>query len=664
MKEEKKERKEEKKDTNISGNPIVNLQIYESKPAFQPSKKPPPTVYQPFPGMNIQEIYAIPNAPSSLNQFMSANTNPYNITYPPILKEYNISLAGPTGDHLRHSVLYEDVLPDKSVIGTYDSLSSRKTMYEYVRSRLFTNGDGEDVSWYDNTPDSIFNKFKLTDDVNPYNENRLSWNKYAGLPDGFLLYMSCWPIRYDQVQTVCAKESTGINVRIYRLTEGAYNIYGKHHNSMLNYDQWRELYFYKYIRQHILDTKVCPHFAGYFGFYISLNSGIDFNKILLAKNGKQSCEIDNILKQKNDYVLQQLYGPCDVEPEKIKLERERNEYKGKVLVILTEAQTYTLYGWSRITYSQNGNVFTTVNTGYHKSEVWNALFFQLMYTLLVMNKYGIAIKNYSLKKNVLVKDLKLSGPSTKYWKYIINGIEYYIPNYGYMIIIDSDYQDPEGPLTFPFQPIKHDPKLHYKVNESQHKLQGTIFKDYNKYNETDLALIRTEIIAMMRKSFDPDLFRNDFVNDGCTSPGGEALNHLTSIINYINKAGPNMNLNELVLSTMNNYLHSRTGTLLRENEIQNIRKNDKNFATGDMIVNEESYQSFVFVIFVNDLPNNQCLVYTADKNMKKRDNTWLIPKHVSKSLLYGYNKYEPILQEFKVGEPSFSEEDLIETYIL
>ena len=28
-----------------------------------------------------------------------------------------------------------------------------------------------------------------------------------------------------------------------------------------------------------------------------------------------------------------------------------------------------------------------------------------------------------------------------YWKYVINGIEYYVPNYGHMVMIDSTFKD-------------------------------------------------------------------------------------------------------------------------------------------------------------------------------------------------------------------------------
>ena len=90
-------------------------------------------------------------------------------------------------------------------------------------------------------------------DLNPYNSHRFSLNPYKGLPKGFLLYRSCYPIRRDERQdtnVICAPESTGINVRIYKLTEGAYLV-NKLSNILdyTDFDEWREISFYEFIRE-------------------------------------------------------------------------------------------------------------------------------------------------------------------------------------------------------------------------------------------------------------------------------------------------------------------------------------------------------------------------------------------------------------------------------
>ena len=55
----------------------------------------------------------------------------------------------------------------------------------------------------------------------------------------------------------------------------------------------------------------------------------------------------------------------------------------------------------------------------------------------------IFISNFDLERNVFVKDLSFRGTVTEYWKYKINGVDYYIPNLGYLVMIDSNFGDVE-----------------------------------------------------------------------------------------------------------------------------------------------------------------------------------------------------------------------------
>ena len=116
--------------------------------------------------------------------------------------------------------------------------------------------------------------------MNPYNASRFSRNPYKGLPYGFLIFRSCYPIRHDErtASTICARDSTGINVRIYRLTEGAYMV-NRTTQKVEDYDQWREMAFYDYVKDQILKPKVCPNFVIMYGYNITLDSKIDFESI-------------------------------------------------------------------------------------------------------------------------------------------------------------------------------------------------------------------------------------------------------------------------------------------------------------------------------------------------------------------------------------------------
>ena len=48
-------------------------------------------------------------------------------------------------------------------------------------------------------------------------------------------------------------------------------------------------------------------------------------------------------------------------------------------------------------------------------------------------------ENFSLEDNIFVKDIYSNTEVLGYWKYIVDGISYYIPNYGYILLIDSNF---------------------------------------------------------------------------------------------------------------------------------------------------------------------------------------------------------------------------------
>ena len=48
---------------------------------------------------------------------------------------------------------------------------------------------------------------------------------------------------------------------------------------------------------------------------------------------------------------------------------------------------------------------------------------------------------FSILNNFYIKDVSTPGPISKYWKYIVDDVEYYVPNCGYLVMFDSNYVD-------------------------------------------------------------------------------------------------------------------------------------------------------------------------------------------------------------------------------
>ena len=158
----------------------------------------------------------------------------------------------------------------KQFMGTVTTLGERIAINNYMRAMMFPNGDGKDIGLDGKSPNSLLAHLKFMD-LNPYNTYKLSPNPYKGLPIDYLIFRSCYPIRHDPVGStvVCAKNSIGMNIRIYKLTQGAYMMNNLKDKSIKDYEEWREISYYEYVREHILKKKQIPNFAMMYGYDIS-----------------------------------------------------------------------------------------------------------------------------------------------------------------------------------------------------------------------------------------------------------------------------------------------------------------------------------------------------------------------------------------------------------
>ena len=177
-------------------------------------------------------------------------------------------------------MIYEDLLPGKGTLTTFKTLGERTSQIQFVRTVLFNEGDGVEVNLDGSSVNGLLSRMKFLD-LNPYNTNKFSNNPYKGLPSGFLLYRTCYPIKRSEPfgHATCAKDSMAINVRIYKLTAGSYLINKQNNVKMNEYNQWREIIYYEYIRENIIKKKVCPNFVSLFGYYLCRRSNINFDKI-------------------------------------------------------------------------------------------------------------------------------------------------------------------------------------------------------------------------------------------------------------------------------------------------------------------------------------------------------------------------------------------------
>jgi hypothetical protein len=626
----------------------------------------------------------------------------YGMQPAPVYKEYNINIGGVAGSHLKTAMFFEDALPVKNVSGTFCSVGERLTMYEAIRSNLFTSGDGKDVP-IENDSYNLLSHLKLMD-MNPYNASRFSKNPYKGLPFGFLLYRSCYPMRHNtrSYNAICAANSTGINVRIYRLTEGAYMINKQHITKISDYDEWRDMAFYNFIKEHIIKKKVCPNFTMMYGFNIALNSNINFEDLKMIQDpnrGKRTTDVSQFstnwtmnqginkantmqalqslrsmnikdksmpantimpvnglgvntgnLKQviatirdpRTGLVMKEITNMPTPQEQAVML----NRYGGKALVCLTEASNYSIIGWAKKEYRSDGNIKTMINSGYHTKAVWESIIFQIMVALYVMQLKGLLINNFKLDRNIFIKDISTGGTVTNYWKYKIAGIEYYIPNYGYLVLIDSNFRDFD----------KHCDENAATDPTRERKLDGSILDVCNLSQEQCIE----KSFEMFRSVFDPNIFDQDFVNDNGVKPPEDILRLITNIKNMADNK-PTMNIAHYIRTFMTMFMNNRVGGPLFDSEHNHVKRGAvKEFHNGQIVVMTDTDGVDKYVIHVKYKQNGGSLIITKDKLDPATSN--FIEKDVPVSSLNAYSVVEPIKQNFKMNESNLNEESLLETY--
>ena len=633
---------------------------------------------------------------------------------PPIVQKYNITFGGQ--DIRRLGEVYEEMLPQQISVAknTFNSLSERLLVLNYLRSVLVKNGDGEEVGFDSKRKpeiNALLSHLKIIG-VNPYNYNKMTNNPYTGLPDRLIIYKSCYPIKVDvNSQVKCANDNIGINVRIYQLLEGeiAINMIGE---SIRKYfEVWREMAYYEYIRENIIKSNKSPNFVSLISYFSHPRSLIDFvkyrqekgttitpgmnkynklfnqyvNSIMLKTPGIEE-KIKARLEEKyaaykhkmnfnlsnnpynslNNFMFNTAIKPVnpktpinnwnDFIGEKMKKENIYMDYSDMCLVALTEAPTQDILRWRTRIYEQSGintAIYRAVSTGYHDPEVWKSVLFQLHQALFILDHEDICIWDFSLENNVFIKETNYDNNNIGYWKYIINGIEFYIPNYGAILLIDTNFKDldvNEGDQILSSllsAPTLDDKCFIYKI------MMGGIFdkdqtqriKDRNKEN--------------FKKAFDSGSFSNK------TDKTSVAIPPDSNILSLINGIKARDNYIKNIIINHGHFLHNRVGTILSKTEKTDTIANT-DFKPGELIGYAEGNDHYVGVIF--EIDQTDPATRNPPSPSKAKVIKVTIGKNKEKTTMIEDVEYGNIirlnekLKQIYKPNVKLADEDLIETY--
>jgi hypothetical protein len=632
---------------------------------------------------------------------------------PPIVQKYNITFGG--ADVQRLGEVYEDMLPTKIAIAknTFNSLSERLLVLNYLRTVLIKQGDGEEIGFdIKKRPEinALLSHLKIIG-VNPYNYNKMTNNPYTGLPDRLLVYKSCYPIKVDNSNAIkCANDNIGINVRIYQLLEGeaVLNMVGEPFRKF--FEVWREIAYYEYIREEIVKKNVSPNFVQLISYFTHPRSLIDFVKYRKEKDTKMDSTMEKYYKIYNEYVnneilkvpgfkeklikkLEEKYAaekskynfPMITNPvltslslnsaviaiskpssaklttfsdfinEKLNIDAHYMNYSNTCLIALTEAPTQNIKEWSCRKYEQNGinlSILKMISTGYHDPDVWKSVLFQLQSALFILHKKGICIWNFNLENNVYIKDTNYDNNNIGYWKYKINGVEFYVPNYGSIVLIDSNFKDLDvgGTIVNAIVTSSNSGIEKMKPVEFKYKIMMSEFFDNDPSQISEINTRNNEL-------FKTKIFNtNEF--DSTTDKTYGGIPPESSILDHIKNIGSHSDGNTLNNLIVNNghFLHNRTGTLLNESEKKNLVENN-NFNSGDLIAYTEDDTNIYMQVYLKSVDVGHCEIIKVTRDANNKVRTEIKNIEISRIKMIT----EKIKQSYK---PNFklADEELIETY--
>lgn len=605
---------------------------------------------QPF---SLSSPFIPPQFQSYLNNFMKTFYTPF------IYKDYHINLGGPNGDHIHASLIYEDALPPPEIYSSYKTVRERNSLCEYVRGTFITTDEGEIINWKGG-PNSLNSRLKLIQ-LNPYDTNLYSSNPYKSLPkSGFLIYKSCYPIVYDKSNTLvqCNKNSTGLNVRVYKITLKAFVV--KYFNSpskmkelkthsdlgkviqtitkelgkepdltslnpdldIKNFDIWREIDYYSFIRNKINYQRICPNFVMSYCYFIDIDANLSFNKNGLNVNKLSKSEISELFSE---------------------------DFTNSTMVLLTESPNQSIFQWGSNYYVQNKGIRKMVYSGYKPETHWKSIMAQMLIIFYIMNKYCFTIREMDISSNFFIKDLNVYGDNKQYWEYSINNIDYYIPNFGHLLMLDHNYKDL----------VKPENKDKKKI------IMKEIFDD--EENE-----IRETIVENAINCFNPDNFSGTFQQIGGVSLSNGVIELFKKIHKYFVDNQDDLKSNDnntretiwkqLIQDHLINYIHNRVGTSIRDLEVNYIRKIEtraRPFKPGELVILEEKYETYKIVLWLKSVDSTKCIC------INKNDTTGeYVEEEYTIDMLYHYSEYETIKQDGKQGEPMIGNDHILERYII
>ena len=382
----------------------------------------------------------------------------------PLQKVYNLDVGAIPNKHFYLNTIYEDVVPGEPYSFSMIKTTERDQISSFIKSSIFKHNQEEAITMKadKDSVNSIHSYFKVLM-FNPYGSG--SKNPYKYLSYNFMIYNMAFPIRYKGGSINIAKNSMGLNLRLYNLNVGALSVTSNkvqlplgnvpsRNLSWYDFDVWREIHYYEFIKNNIVNRKVSPNFVTLILKGLDTQSKLNYTELYSLINAHSTTSSSELLDLKINNTIEFFKDikvtkdlidymnstgvPADTEA---KLRTTLIIESGTSLLAVTEAPNYSIREWASPVYDRYGSQNKMVSTGVHNFDTWLSVLFQVLYSCCVLQENEIYFNGLNFENNFFVKDLFVKHTSVNHWKYKVDNFDFYIPNYGYLVLFDSRFVD-------------------------------------------------------------------------------------------------------------------------------------------------------------------------------------------------------------------------------
>lgn len=565
----------------------------------------------------------------------------------PVFNNITLNPNDPFQNHAAIAPVVEMMLPINNISSVTNTLKDRKLLINFIKSTLLFNTDGLIVDKNKYSIKRLFRTIK-TVKLNPY-VNPSTYGKQSpyDLPNNYIIYKSCFPIKNINNVIKCDKNSTFLNIKLYCITRG--ELINRLDESKISQSKaLSEIAYYTYIKNNIINE--CPNFVllcGYnyyndpdlnFDAYKTskvhntpkvnidikeieeLNSAIlvstvkyynslGYNDILSVIPTKEKRKIYNspYVKQFSDgnpirdkvitYLLMKYFVTNDKTlakqvSTKINSTALDKAYLNDFILAITESPSYNIYDWASTSYIDKIGVQSMVSTGIHSPYKWYSIIFQMLAAFSELLVHNIYIPDFSLANNVFIKVIPDIPTPPRVWKYNVNNIDYYVPNYGDFVMIDSSYTD--------------------TVENG-----GRISMSNNEKNNKKMYELLTECLNPM------NFVSSIFITKGGITPDSEVMKLFGNLYSFC-KSNYNKNIfKDAINNNIFIFCNNRVGTYLTDDEYKNISSKQgmqlsTTTQTGQFIIYPDN-NKYKIGIYINTQKTQQDKILTGGGEFKMHD---------------------------------------------